>query len=124
MLAVEIAYAYSLNGSICLNNKCARRYSRGGWPVPALRDCCEFAEGEKDARRQGLERTKELTGDKVRGSNSCSILTIKLVAMLYGGCLEPAGNLLGVCLVLFVHAKQTNAERCRSRCWSHPAGKA
>lgn len=63
---------------------------------------------------QGPERTKELTGDEVRGSNDCSILTIKLVAMLDGGCLEPAGNRLGVCLVLFVGAKQTIAERCWS----------
>lgn len=96
----------------------------GRWPLPTLRDCCEVVEGEKDTRRHGLERTKELTGDEVRGSNSCSILTIKLVAMLDGVRLEPAGNRLGVCLVLFVDAKQTKAERCRSWCWSHPAGEA
>lgn len=57
------------------------------------------------------ERAKELTGDKVRSSNSPSILTIDLVAMFDGVCFEPAGDGLGVSLVLFVGAKQPNAER-------------
>jgi hypothetical protein len=77
------------------------------------------SEGKRPERMILDELSKILTRDKVGSSNGPPIPDIDLVSMFDSVCFEPAGDGLGVSLVLFVDSKQPIAKRCWSCSWSH-----